>query len=229
MPLLPPLLLLSLMLLLLPSSSSLMLLLWWWWCCSLLCLNRLVPPEYPLVLNRWGHQLNGTMLGPMEEGDDIVLTCRVTGGKPRNSIPSLFFSLALCIIYTYTQLPLQLIQFSAEFFFLRFHFSYACSFVRFVSREFIFSFSLWISSYFIGFGLASDVAFHSVHRWIDPLSSFLCALCSRRLNECLGSRFFFAHFSFSCLSFGGPFQHLAYATKICTRMKSKCNRIQQTN
>lgn len=42
-----------------------------------------VPPEYPLVLNRWGHQLNGSILGPMEEGDDIVLTCRVTGGKLR--------------------------------------------------------------------------------------------------------------------------------------------------
>lgn len=57
-------------------------------CCSSSRSNRLVPPEYPLVLNRWGHQLNGTILGPMEEGDDIVLTCRVTGGKPRNSIPS---------------------------------------------------------------------------------------------------------------------------------------------
>lgn len=44
----------------------------------------LVPPEYPLVLNRWGRQLNGTVLGPMEEGDDIMLTCRVVGGKPRN-------------------------------------------------------------------------------------------------------------------------------------------------
>lgn len=43
-----------------------------------------VPPEYPLVLNRWGRQLNGTILGPMEEGDDIMLTCRVVGGKPRN-------------------------------------------------------------------------------------------------------------------------------------------------
>lgn len=41
----------------------------------------LVPPEPPLVLNRWGRQLNGTILGPMEEGDDIMLTCRVVGGK----------------------------------------------------------------------------------------------------------------------------------------------------
>lgn len=40
-----------------------------------------VPPEPPLVLNRWGRQLNGTILGPMEEGDDIMLTCRVVGGK----------------------------------------------------------------------------------------------------------------------------------------------------
>lgn len=40
-----------------------------------------VPPEPPLVLNRWGRQLNGTVLGPMEEGDDIMLTCRVVGGK----------------------------------------------------------------------------------------------------------------------------------------------------
>lgn len=46
-----------------------------------LYLYSVVPPEYPLVLNRWGHQQNGTILGPMEEGDDIVLTCRVTGGK----------------------------------------------------------------------------------------------------------------------------------------------------
>lgn len=45
-----------------------------------------VPPEHPLVLNRWGRQLNGTILGPMEEGDDIMLTCRVVGGKPKNDI-----------------------------------------------------------------------------------------------------------------------------------------------
>lgn len=36
-----------------------------------------------MVLNRWGRQLNGTGLGPMEEGDDIMLTCRVVGGKPK--------------------------------------------------------------------------------------------------------------------------------------------------
>ena len=41
----------------------------------------LVLPEHPVVLNRWGRQLNGTLLGPKEEGDDILLTCRVIGGK----------------------------------------------------------------------------------------------------------------------------------------------------
>lgn len=40
-----------------------------------------VLPEHPVVLNRWGRQLNGTLLGPKEEGDDIVLNCRVIGGK----------------------------------------------------------------------------------------------------------------------------------------------------
>ncbi|XP_031617439.1 nephrin-like isoform X2 [Contarinia nasturtii] len=49
-------------------------------------LTIIIPPEYPLVLNRWGHQLNGTILGPMEEGDDIVLTCRVTGGRPQPQV-----------------------------------------------------------------------------------------------------------------------------------------------
>lgn len=34
-----------------------------------------------MVLNRYGRPLNGTILGPMEEGDDIMLTCRVIGGK----------------------------------------------------------------------------------------------------------------------------------------------------
>lgn len=40
-----------------------------------------VPPEHPMVLNRYGLPLNGTILGPMEEGDDVMLTCRVIGGK----------------------------------------------------------------------------------------------------------------------------------------------------
>lgn len=29
--------------------------------------SPLVLPEYPVVLNRWGRQLNGTTLGPKEE------------------------------------------------------------------------------------------------------------------------------------------------------------------
>jgi hypothetical protein len=33
------------------------------------------------VFNRWGRQLNSSLLGPKEEGDDIVLTCRVVGGN----------------------------------------------------------------------------------------------------------------------------------------------------
>lgn len=70
-------------------------------CCYARCTNRSVPPEYPLVLNRWGHQLNGTVLGPMEEGDDIVLTCRVTGGKPRNSIVSLQPFLSFFLFYPF--------------------------------------------------------------------------------------------------------------------------------
>lgn len=40
-----------------------------------------VLPEHPVVLNQWGQQLNSSKLGPKEEGDDIVLNCRVVGGK----------------------------------------------------------------------------------------------------------------------------------------------------
>uniref|UniRef100_A0A182LVK0 Uncharacterized protein n=1 Tax=Anopheles culicifacies TaxID=139723 RepID=A0A182LVK0_9DIPT len=36
-------------------------------------------PEHPVVLSQWGQQLNSSKLGPKEEGDDIVLTCRVVG------------------------------------------------------------------------------------------------------------------------------------------------------
>ncbi|XP_037038777.1 hemicentin-1 isoform X2 [Bradysia coprophila] len=49
-------------------------------------LTIIIPPEHPLVLNRWGRQLNGTILGPMEEGDDIMLTCRVVGGRPQPEV-----------------------------------------------------------------------------------------------------------------------------------------------
>lgn len=45
------------------------------------CFVILVLPEQPLILDRWGRQLNGTQLGPKQEGDDIVITCRVVGGK----------------------------------------------------------------------------------------------------------------------------------------------------
>ncbi|XP_026480006.1 hemicentin-1-like [Ctenocephalides felis] len=45
-------------------------------------LTVIVPPEIPAVLDRWGRQLNGTQLGPHEEGDDVMLTCRVVGGRP---------------------------------------------------------------------------------------------------------------------------------------------------
>jgi len=45
------------------------------------CFVVLVLPEQPIILDRWGRQLNGTQLGPKQEGDDIVITCRVVGGK----------------------------------------------------------------------------------------------------------------------------------------------------
>lgn len=48
--------------------------------CPSICL-LLVLPEQPIILDRWGRQLNGTQLGPKQEGDDIVITCRVVGGK----------------------------------------------------------------------------------------------------------------------------------------------------
>lgn len=40
-----------------------------------------VLPEQPVVLDRWGRQLNSTKIGPKEEGEDIILSCRVVGGK----------------------------------------------------------------------------------------------------------------------------------------------------
>lgn len=39
-----------------------------------------VPPEKPVVVDRWGRVINATTLGPHEEGDDVLLTCRVLGG-----------------------------------------------------------------------------------------------------------------------------------------------------
>jgi hypothetical protein len=38
-------------------------------------------PEQPVVLDRWGRQLNSTKIGPMQEGEDIILSCRVVGGE----------------------------------------------------------------------------------------------------------------------------------------------------
>ncbi|XP_037903689.1 nephrin-like [Hermetia illucens] len=46
----------------------------------------IIPPEHPIVLDRWGRQLNETMLGPLEEGDDLMLTCRVIGGRPQPEV-----------------------------------------------------------------------------------------------------------------------------------------------
>lgn len=43
------------------------------------CLSVL--PEQPVVLDRWGRQLNSTKIGPKQEGEDIILSCRVVGGK----------------------------------------------------------------------------------------------------------------------------------------------------
>lgn len=40
-----------------------------------------VLPEQPVVLDRWGRQLNSTKIGPTQEGEDIILSCRVVGGK----------------------------------------------------------------------------------------------------------------------------------------------------
>ncbi|KAH8306629.1 hypothetical protein KR044_001136, partial [Drosophila immigrans] len=49
-------------------------------------LSVIILPEQPLILDRWGRQLNGTELGPKQEGDDIVITCRVVGGRPQPQV-----------------------------------------------------------------------------------------------------------------------------------------------
>nr|XP_040234888.2 neural cell adhesion molecule 1-like isoform X2 [Anopheles coluzzii] len=49
-------------------------------------LSIIILPEHPVVLSQWGQQLNSSKLGPKEEGDDIVLTCRVVGGRPQPSV-----------------------------------------------------------------------------------------------------------------------------------------------
>ncbi|KAG7311114.1 hypothetical protein JYU34_002095, partial [Plutella xylostella] len=49
-------------------------------------LTVVVPPERPVVVDRWGRVINATTLGPHEEGDDVLLTCRVLGGRPEPSV-----------------------------------------------------------------------------------------------------------------------------------------------
>ncbi|XP_053603831.1 nephrin isoform X2 [Plodia interpunctella] len=49
-------------------------------------LTVVVPPEKPVVVDRWGRVINTTTLGPHEEGQDVLLTCRVLGGRPEPSV-----------------------------------------------------------------------------------------------------------------------------------------------
>lgn len=42
-----------------------------------------VPPEKPVILDRYGQHLNDT-LGPLNEGEDVILSCRVIGGELLN-------------------------------------------------------------------------------------------------------------------------------------------------
>lgn len=56
-----------------------------------------VLPEYPVVLNRWGRQLNGTTLGPKEEVDNCIIE---TNYRPSSSCKHNFpssFSSPLCL------------------------------------------------------------------------------------------------------------------------------------
>ncbi|XP_033217421.1 nephrin-like [Belonocnema kinseyi] len=48
-------------------------------------LTVIVPPEKPVILDRWSHILNRTA-GPYEEDDELYLTCRVTGGNPEPTV-----------------------------------------------------------------------------------------------------------------------------------------------
>ncbi|XP_060524523.1 nephrin [Cylas formicarius] len=48
-------------------------------------LTVVVPPEAPILLDKWGRLLNGT-IGPHEVGDDITLTCRAVGGHPQPTV-----------------------------------------------------------------------------------------------------------------------------------------------
>lgn len=38
-----------------------------------------------MILDRWGRILNGSV-GPHEEGDDVMMTCRTVGGHPEPSV-----------------------------------------------------------------------------------------------------------------------------------------------
>nr|XP_016944652.1 neural cell adhesion molecule 1 [Drosophila suzukii] len=49
-------------------------------------LSVIILPEQPIIMDRWGRQLNGSQLGPKQEGDDIVITCRVVGGRPQPQV-----------------------------------------------------------------------------------------------------------------------------------------------
>uniref|UniRef100_A0A8D8DQZ3 Protein turtle n=1 Tax=Culex pipiens TaxID=7175 RepID=A0A8D8DQZ3_CULPI len=49
-------------------------------------LTVIIPPEPPVILDRWGRVINSTIIGPKEEGDDILLTCRVVGGRPQPDV-----------------------------------------------------------------------------------------------------------------------------------------------
>ncbi|XP_058120917.1 uncharacterized protein LOC131290367 [Anopheles ziemanni] len=49
-------------------------------------LTVIIPPSQPVILDRWGRVINSTIIGPKEEGDDIMLTCRVVGGRPQPDV-----------------------------------------------------------------------------------------------------------------------------------------------
>ncbi|CAO1395992.1 unnamed protein product [Diamesa serratosioi] len=48
--------------------------------------TKIILPEPPIILDRWGRIINRTTVGPMEEGDEIILTCRVVGGRPQPQV-----------------------------------------------------------------------------------------------------------------------------------------------
>ncbi|KAL1502267.1 hypothetical protein ABEB36_007433 [Hypothenemus hampei] len=48
-------------------------------------LTVIVPPEAPVILDKLGRHLNGSV-GPHKVGDDIILTCRAVGGHPQPSV-----------------------------------------------------------------------------------------------------------------------------------------------